>query len=305
MNTDLLKGLVTRLQAGFYTVQVKHQEVTCRLRGRFKKERLNEDIVAVGDWVEIQILEDGSGVIEDILPREKAFIRLAPSARGDYKQVLLANPDQVLLVFACSNPEPSLRMLDRFLVITEKQSIPVVIVANKVDLIGLEAAKDIFSLYADLGYRVLFTSAKKEINVDKLKALLTGKISALSGPSGVGKSSLLNRVQPGLGLGIGRLKDSAPKKGRHTTVVRQLFPLMDGGYVADMPGLRSLSFWDTEPEELDGYFREMRNLVSQCQFNDCRHMDEPGCAVKLAVENGTVHPHRYESYVRLRMGDDD
>jgi ribosome biogenesis GTPase / thiamine phosphate phosphatase len=305
MNTDLLKGLVTRLQAGFYTVQVDQNEVTCRLRGRFKKERLNEDIVAVGDRVEIQLLEDGSGVIEEILPREKAFIRLAPSARGDYKQVLLANPDQILLVFACANPDPSLRMLDRFLVITEKQSIPVVIVANKVDLIGPRAAEKIFSLYADLGYRVLFTSANKEINIEKLKSLLIGKISALSGPSGVGKSSLLNKVQPGLGLGIGRLKASAPKKGRHTTVVRQLFPLVDGGFVADMPGLRSLSFWDTEPEELDGYFREMRDLVSQCQFNDCRHLDEPGCAVKLAVENGKIHPHRYQSYVRLRLGDDD
>lgn len=305
MSTENLNGLVTRLQAGFYTVQVDQGEVTCRLRGRFKKSRINEDIVAVGDRVQIQLLDDGSGVIEDILPREKAFIRMAPSTRGDYKQVLLANPDQVLLVFSCANPDPSLRMLDRFLVITEKQSIPVVIIANKVDLVGLEKAKKIFSPYSSLGYDLLFTSAKKEINIEALKNLLIGKISALSGPSGVGKSSLLNKVQPGLGLGIGRLKDSSPKKGRHTTVVRQLFPLDEGGFVADMPGLRSLSLWDTEPEELDGYFKEMRDLVSECQFNDCRHIDEPGCAIKQAVQKGTIHPERYESYVRLRLGDDE
>lgn len=305
MNTGVLNGLVTRLQAGFYTVQVNNHEITCRLRGRFKKARINEDIVAVGDRVEIQLLEDGSGVIEEIHPREKAFIRMAPSTRGDYKQVLLANPDQVLLVFSCADPDPSLRMLDRFLVITEKQSIPVTIIANKVDLVGINAAHKLFSAYPGLGYDVLFTSAKKETNIEKLKNLLIGKISVLSGPSGVGKSSLLNKVQPELGLGIGRLKDSAPKKGRHTTVVRQLFPLDDGGFVADMPGLRSLSLWDTEPEELDGYFREMRDLVSECQFNDCRHIDEPGCAVKQAVEKGNIHPQRYESYVRLRLGDDD
>jgi len=304
MSETILNGLVTHLQGGFYTVHVNHNEITCRLRGRHKQDRLNEDIVAVGDRVDIQILEDGSGVIEEILPRTKAFIRLAPSTRGNYKQILLANPDQVLLVFSCANPEPSLRMLDRFLVITEKQKIPVIIVANKVDLIGIKSAKKLFSIYSELGYEVLFTSAKKMLNIDKLKERLIGKISALSGPSGVGKSSLLNRVQSKLGLSIGRLKNLS-KKGRHTTVVRQLFPLDEGGFVADMPGLRSLSLWDTEPEELDGYFPELRGLVADCRFNDCTHINEPDCAVIQAVADGKVHPLRYDSYVRLRLGDDD
>ena len=304
MTGNTLNGLVTRLQAGFYTVNVDHQEITCRLRGRHKKNRLNEDIVAVGDRVQIHLLEDGSGVIEVIHPREKAFFRMAPSARGEYKQILLANPDQVLIVFSCADPEPSLRMLDRFLVITEKQRIPVVIVANKVDLTGIRAAKKLFSVYPQLGYEMLFTSAKKKRNIDILKERLIGKISALSGPSGVGKSSLLNQVQPELGLCIGALKNSS-KKGRHTTVVRQLFSLKEGGFVADMPGLRSLSLWDTEPEELDGYFPEIRNLVAECRFNDCSHINEPDCAVKQAVADGKVHPHRYNSYVRLRLGDDD
>ena len=304
MTDNTLNGLVTRLQAGFYTVYVDNHEIVCRLRGRYKKIRLNEDIVAVGDRVRIHVLEDGSGVIEVIHPREKAFFRMAPSARGEYKQILLANPDQVLIVFSCADPEPSLRMLDRFLVITEKQNIPVVIVANKVDLTGIRAAKKLFAVYPQLGYEVLFTSAKKKRNIDTLKEYLIGKISAFSGPSGVGKSSLLNQIQPELGLCIGRLKNSS-KKGRHTTAVRQLFPLKEGGFVADMPGLRSLSLWDTEPEELDGYFREIRNLVKDCRFNDCSHINEPDCAVKQAVTDGKIHPHRYNSYVRLRLGDDD
>jgi len=305
MTDTKLNGLVTRLQAGFYTIQVDDREITCRLRGRHKKNRLNEDIVAVGDWAEIYLLKDGSGVIEEIHPREKIFFRMAPSARGEYKQILLANPDQVMLIFSCTDPEPSLRMLDRFLVITEKQNIPVVIVANKIDLVGIRAARKLFSEYPKIGYEMLFTSAKKKRNIDKLKKCLTGKISAFSGPSGVGKSSLLNQVQPNLGLSIGRLKKTSSKKGRHTTVVRQLFPLDEGGFVADMPGLRSLSLWDTEPEELDGYFPEIRGLVADCRFNDCSHINEPDCAVKQAVEDGKISTQRYDSYVRLRLGDDD
>jgi ribosome biogenesis GTPase len=209
---------------------------------------------------------------------------------------------KVVLVFSCANPDPSFRMLDRFLVITEKQQIPVVVVANKTDLIGIEAAKVLFAVYPELGYRVIFTSAKNETGVDELEQVLIGKISALSGPSGVGKSSLLNRIQPDLGLKIGALKESS-NKGRHTTVVRELIPLVGGGFVADMPGLRSLSLWDTQPEELDGYFPELRGLVENCQFSNCSHVSEPGCAVKQAVEAGKVNSQRYESYVRLRQGD--
>lgn len=299
-----MRGLVTRLQASFYTVDIDRKVITCRLRGKHKQSRQNEDIIAVGDWVEVTPLDDGTGVIEEIYPREKSFFRMAPTARGDYKQILLANPDQVVLVFSCANPDPSLRMLDRFLVITEKQEIPVLIIANKVDLIGMDAAEKLFSIYTDIGYDVLFTSAKSKLHIQMLKERLVGRISAFSGPSGVGKSSLLNQVQPDLGLRIGGLKDSS-KKGKHTTVVRELFPLNEGGYVADMPGLRSLSLWDTEPEELDGYFPELRTLVADCQFNDCTHIVEPGCAVKAAVENGAVSVQRYDSYVRLRTGDDD
>lgn len=302
MNTR--RGLVVRLQAGFYYVETEQGFVSSQLRGRFKKGAIEEDLVAVGDRVVISLLPDGSGVIEEVCERSGAFIRKAPSARGEYKQVLLANPDQIVLVFACAEPPPHLRMLDRFLVIAEKEEIPPLIVANKVDLVGLPEAKEIFDMYPPLGYEVIYTSIKTGQGVEALHQALIGKISALAGPSGVGKSSLLNAIQPQLGLQVGQVSDLT-SKGRHTTVVRTLFPLKDGGYVADMPGLRSVSLWDTEPEELDGYFPELRTLVAECRFNDCTHQMEPGCAVRQAVEDGRVNPERYESYLRMRAGEEE
>jgi len=303
MNPNERTGLVTRLQAGFYTVRADLAEYTCRIRGKLKKEMQNSTLVAVGDQVRFSVLPDRSGVIEEIFPRKKEFYRLSPGTLREFKQVLLANPEQVLLVFACAEPEPSLRMLDRFLVITEKQQIPEIIIANKVDLVGEKKAAEIFSLYTELNYRVLYTSAKQGFNIQSFHEVLKGKISALAGPSGAGKSSLLNCIQPGLGLRIGQVK-GATGKGKHTTVVRELIALEEDGFVADMPGPRTLSLWDTQPEELDGYFPELRGLVSGCLFSNCSHDSEPGCAVKLAVEEGRVHPARYESYIRMRIGDE-
>jgi ribosome biogenesis GTPase len=256
----------------------------------------------MGDLVKVSLQQDGTGSIEAVEERKRALIRSAPTARGDYKQVFLANPDQIVLVFSVSQPEPRLRMLDRFLVICEQQQIPVVIAANKVDLIGEDKARQLFSVYDDLGYPVLYTSATEEKSIDALRDALTGKLSGLVGPSGVGKSSLLNAVQPKLGLAVSHVSEST-SKGRHTTVVRRLFPLDQGGFVADLPGIRMLSLWDIEPEELDGYFPELSELVADCQFSDCTHVDEPGCAVKEAVEEGSVSPQRYESYLRMRYGE--
>jgi ribosome biogenesis GTPase len=240
-------------------------------------------------------------VIEEVEERERAIIRLDPRPQGDYQQVLLANADQAVFVFASAHPSPRLRMLDRFLVIAEKQRIPAVIIANKIDLV--EDAKEIFGLYETIGYPVLYSSTKTGAGIEELKQVLAGKISAFAGPSGAGKSSLLNAMQPGLGLAVNEIS-RVMDKGKHTTVIRQLFPLEGGGYIADTPGWKSLALWDTEPEELDGYFPELRDLVQHCQFNDCTHTHEPGCAVRRALEEGTIHPERYESYLRLRAGPD-
>lgn len=302
MNNSTQTGRVMRLQSGFYTIENETGSITCQLRGRLKKGRRTGDIVAVGDFVVYSCLQDGSGVIEEVLPRKQVFERLAPTARGDYRQIFLANAEQLVLVFACTQPDPSLRMLDRFLVIAEKQNIPPVIVVNKVDLIEIEQAREMFSIYPQLGYPVIFTSAETGFGVEELRQVLENNLSALAGPSGVGKSSLLNAIQPELGLAVNKISASTDK-GRHTTVVREMFPLKNGGYVVDLPGLRELALYDTEPEELDGYFPELRPLVADCQFSDCTHQDEPNCAVIAAIEDSRVSKERYVSYLRMRFGD--
>ena len=296
-----LRGLIIRSQSGFYTVETQDGLRVCQLRGRMKQGRRLGDLLAVGDWVQITPLPDGQGVINVIEPRQRMLVRMAPTPRGEYQQIIIANPDQAVLVFACARPEPRLGMLDRFLVIAEKQNIPVLIVANKVDLLTSVQAQALFERYADLGYALVYASARRGDGVEALRQRLVGRLSVLVGPSGVGKSSLLNAIQPGLGLSVREISQ-ATEKGKHTTVVRQLFALQGGGYVADTPGLKALALWDIQPEELDGYFPELSDLVADCQFSDCTHLHEPGCAVRAAVEQGQVHPQRYESYARMRLG---
>lgn len=308
-NTERLRGQIIRSQSGFFTVATPNGNYICQLRGKLKHGRREGDVAAVGDWVQITPLggQAGGGAfankqgrIELVEPRQRAFVRMAPSPRGLYQQVILANLDQVVLVFACAEPEPRWGMLDRFLVITEKQGIPAIIVANKVDLVGLPQAQEMFAPYPAIGYPVIFTSVELSLGIATLGQQLQGRLSLLTGPSGVGKSSLLNKIQPGLGLEV-RQVSQATSKGRHTTVVRQLVQLEGGGYVADTPGLKALALWDIQPEEIDGYFPELRPLVAECQFSDCTHLHEPGCAVRAAVERGEVHPRRYRSYLRMRF----
>jgi ribosome biogenesis GTPase len=292
-------GLIIKAQSGFFTVETGAGLVVCGLRGKLKQGKAIGDIAAIGDRVAISILADGSGVIDLVEERQQALVRLDPRPQGEYQQVLLANADQAVFVFACAHPSPKLRMLDRFLVIAEKQKISPIIVANKTDLVG--NANEIFGLYESIGYHVIYTSVNENRGVDELRETLAKKISALAGPSGVGKSSLLNVIQPGLGLAVNEIS-KVMDKGRHTTVTRQMFPLIGGGYVADTPGWKSLALWDTEPGEMDAYFPELAALVPECQFSDCTHVHEPGCAVLAGVTSGKVHPERYDSYLRLRAG---
>jgi ribosome biogenesis GTPase len=230
----------------------------------------------------------------------RSLSRKAPTPEGEYEQIIIANPDQAVLVFACAQPQPHLGMLDRYLVICEKQSLPALILVNKVDLIGLEQAQEIFEFYRPLGYPLLYVSAKSGFGLAELRQGLKGKISVFSGPSGVGKSTILKWLLPQWEREIGEVRRRV-SKGRHTTVVREMVPLPEGGYVADTPGLKALALWDIRPEELDGYFVEMRSLVQQCAFNDCTHLNEPGCAIRRAVDEGNIHPSRYQSYLRLRF----
>jgi ribosome biogenesis GTPase len=297
----MLNGLVIQYQSGFYIVETPSGTLTCQLRGRLKKGPRQGDLVALGDRVLVIPLDKTTGMIESVEPRTRLLSRLDPTPRGLYQQIIISNPDQAVFVFACADPAPHLGMLDRFLVICEKQGIPSLIVANKADLVTPGQAQALFGRYPVIGYPVIYTSARLRQGVDALHQHLTGKLSVLAGPSGVGKSSLLNAIQPGLGLAVREISQ-VTSKGRHTTVVRQLFPLLGGGYVADTPGLKALALWDIEAEELDGYFPDLRDLVSQCAFSDCTHDHEPGCAVLAAVQAGRVHPERYASYQRMRAG---
>jgi ribosome biogenesis GTPase len=293
---------VIRSQSGFFSVQTETGILVCKLRGRLKQGSREGDLVAIGDKVTISQIGEEEGLIESIEPRQRMISRMAPIARGEYEQIIIANPDQIVLVFACAQPEPKLRMLDRFLIITEQQQVPAVIVANKTDLVSEQAAESLFKHYADIGYTLIYSSVPEKRGLKQLKEILAGKISALAGPSGAGKSSLLNAIQPGLGLSIQNVSE-ATGKGKHTTVASELFALQSGGYVADTPGLKALALWDIEPEELDGYFPDISPLVAECQFSDCTHVHEPGCAVREAVERGIIHPNRYDSYLRLRFED--
>ena len=297
-------GFVIRSQAGYLTVRTSQGDIQTRLRGRLRQGRAEGDLVAVGDNVRIAIHEDGTGSIEEVLPRKSVFSRQLSGVSYGYQQIILANADLALLVFACTHPDPSLRMLDRFLVVAERAHIQAVIVVNKVDLMPLEQVDRLFNMYRSIGYDVIYASAVTGQGVEELRACMQGKLSTLAGPSGVGKSSLLNAVIPNLNLQVGALSEGVGRgKDRHTTQVRQLYPLEGGGYIADVPGLRTLALWDIQDEELDAYFREIAPLVPDCQFNDCSHRCEPGCAVRKAAESGQIDPRRYESYLRLRFGD--
>ncbi len=307
-----LEGLVISAKSGFFTVHTEQGDIVCRLRGRIKKKRLESGFATIGDRVVLQINEDQSGAITKILPRTSVIAREAKHTRTrrykDYNrreeaQLIVANPDQIILVFACANPSPKPRMLDRYLVVAEANNISVIICANKVDLVADADARAIFDPYKKLGYDVIYTSTVTGAGIDALAATLEGKVSALTGPSGVGKSSLLNVIQPGLGVAIGGVSD-ATTKGKHTTVHSQMFPLSTSGWIADTPGIRSLAIYDMEPDEIDAYFVEIADFVPDCEFSDCSHQHEPKCAVKAAVATGDISTLRYESYLAMRFGSD-
>lgn len=296
---------MVKAQSGFFTVETDDgRRVVSQIRGRLKKEKQDTVLVAVGDRVTVSIGEDGAGLIESVAERARVMSRARPapekrSLATDQEQVWVANPDQVVLVFSIRRPAPSLRKLDRFLVVAEMNDISALICVNKVDLVEPGEAEATFKMYEDIGYQVLYTSAVRGDAIAQLRQELQGKISVLTGSSGVGKTSLLNAVQPGLGLKI-REVSLATDKGLHTTRHVELVPLEFGGYVADTPGIRSLAVFDLEPGELDAYFREIAPLVTHCQFSDCTHRHEPNCAVLAALADGRLAAERYDSYLRLR-----
>ncbi|MES3035701.1 MAG: ribosome small subunit-dependent GTPase A [Gemmatimonadota bacterium] len=254
--------------------------------------------LAVGDEVRIELDDEGARwAISEIMPRRSQLARRAPG--GGYGQrIVAANVDQVLVVFAAANPEPHPRMIDRFLIIAEANDIAAHVVINKSDLVSPESVRLRFADYERAGYPVHVTSTTSGRGLEALRAVLEGRTTALSGPSGVGKSSLLNAMFHGLDLRVGEISQSV-NKGRHTTVGALLHPLPSGGFVVDTPGLREIGMWGLTAEHLDGYFPEFRPFFGQCRFADCVHVVEPGCAVREALARDEISPVRYDTYVRL------
>jgi len=315
-----MNGLVLSGTGGVWRVQRDDGGVVeASLRGRVKKSNagrradgsLRRDTIAsaaetlklaIGDRVTLEQDESGSTwAIAGILPRRSRLARRMPGG-GYGERVVAANVDQVVVVFAAANPEPHPRMLDRFLVIAEANGLAARIVINKVELVGgADVARERWRAYERAGYPVHYTSAKRIEGLDALHDALAGKVSVLTGPSGVGKSSLMNAIFPGLDLRVGEISESV-NKGRHTTVGGYLHPLPgpEGGYVADTPGLREVGMWALNPEALDRCFPELRPFLDECRFGDCTHRVEPDCAVRAALARGEVSEARYDSFLRLR-----
>jgi ribosome biogenesis GTPase len=298
--SDRHTGTVLSGTGGVWRVRADDGETRdASLRGRLKQE--GETLkLAVGDRVVLERDARGGDVwsIAEILPRHSRLARRSPSgAHGE--RVVAANLDQVVVVFAAAKPEPHARMLDRFLVIAEGNDLQARIVINKVELVGLDAARERWSLYERIGYPVHLTSVKADIGLGELGEVLQGRVSALTGPSGVGKSSLINALFPGIGLRVGEISESV-NKGRHTTVGASLHPIPAGGFVCDTPGLREVGLWGLPAGSADEFFPEFRPVLGQCRFADCAHDVEPGCAVRALVESGAASRERWESYLKLR-----
>jgi ribosome biogenesis GTPase / thiamine phosphate phosphatase len=296
-------GLVVRSTGSWYDVRADDGElIRSRVRGRFRlEERDVTNPVAIGDRVTLRLDPDGTGLITDLHERQNKLSRRAAGRRAEREQVIVANVDRAWCVQSSKMPAFNPGFVDRFLVMAEAYGIRAGLILNKVDLIvasdHAEAMAYWQGLYEGLGYPVLLTSATDGSGIEELRRWIAGHTSVVAGPSGVGKSSLLNAVDPDLALRTAEVSDKT-RKGRHTTTVSQLHEVA-GGYVADTPGIREFGVWDMTPEELSGYFVEMREYLGECHFQPCSHDHEPGCAVKAAVENGEIAPERYLSYLNI------
>jgi ribosome biogenesis GTPase len=303
-----MQGLITKSTGSWYQVQTPGGGVyDCRIKGKFRiKGITTTNPLAVGDVVDFELEpEQETGVITNLHPRKNYIIRksINLSKQG---QIIAANLDQALLVVTLASPRTSLGFIDRFLVTAEAYAIPAKLVFNKLDLFsgeGLEILAGYRAIYENIGYPCYEVSALDGTNIEQIKELLNDKVSLFSGHSGVGKSTLINALLPDLELRTSEVSEWSDK-GTHTTTFAEMFELPQGGFIIDTPGIRELGVIDIEKAELGRYFPEMRSRMQNCRFNNCRHINEPGCAVLEALENGEIELSRYESYLSIYNGND-
>lgn len=303
---ELKKGIVFRSTGSWYEVRDLETGgmVSCRLKGRFKIKNLKvTNPIAVGDHV---LFHPGENIIEDILPRENYVIRQSVH-KSAHAHLLAANVDQLILIVTIRSPKTSLGFIDRFLVTAETFRIPATLVFNKQDILDdeeLAYQDELIGLYTGLGYGCIKTSTYTLQGIEGLKTALEGKTSLVSGHSGVGKSSLLNTLQPDLDLATSEVSGFSDK-GVHTTTFAEMFEPEPGTRIIDSPGIKELGLIDIEKEELAHFFPEFRDLLGQCRFHNCLHINEPKCAVKNAVDEGEIYLSRYLSYLSMFENDDN
>ncbi len=319
-----LTGVVFKKSTGIYLVKAGNQSIPCAISNRLRKVLLypiadlssnphhrvqsvrdiqTVDPIAVGDEVVFTDAGDGSGMITEVLPRRSKLTRRAPGAKP-LEQVIVANVDRVVAVIAAAQPNPKWGMLDRYLASAEACELPALICITKMDALKAkhtDAVMEVVEDYQRIGYPVILTSAADGSGIEAMRNELAGQYSAFVGMSGVGKTTLLNAIQPGLGLRVGEINLNLDK-GRHTTTGLEMFPLDFGGGIVDTPGMKVFGFWDVESQDVALLFREMQPYVGQCRFGlDCQHDSEPGCTIKAAVELGEISQRRYESYLFIRQ----
>ncbi|MBE0687435.1 MAG: ribosome small subunit-dependent GTPase A [Anaerolineaceae bacterium] len=323
MNTNISSnrmGIVSFKSTSHCGVILDGKEYLCQVSSRIKQSqpekntdhqnqvsaRQMENLIVVGDRVNVLVGQGSQPMIIERLPRHNQLSRSTSSRPGGklIEQVLASNVDQIVTVFAAANPEPKWNLLDRYLVMAEAVELPVWIVITKTDLVeqghAIEQMNQQLAVYQKIGYPVLLTSSLQQKGIDELRSMFKEKNSVLIGKSGVGKTSLLNALMPGLDYRVSTVNEITGK-GRHTTSAMRMLPLDESTTLIDSPGTREFGLWDIDPDDLDWYFKDMRPYLGNCKFKlDCQHEDEPGCAVRQAVVNGHIDPRRYRSYLRLK-----
>lgn len=303
-----MRGLVTKSTGSWYTVQDENgRHVECRIKGKFRTKGIRTtNPIAVGDWVDFQMEPDqDSAIIIALEPRRNYIIRKSINL-SKQTQIIGANLDQAMLIVTLASPPTSLGFIDRFLVTAEAYDIPAILVFNKLDLFseeGLEVLADYMDLYERIGYPCYAVSARQGDGMEDIRLLLQNKTTLISGHSGVGKSTFVNAVSPEAELRTGAISDWSDK-GKHTTTFAEMIDLSFGGKIIDTPGIRELGIVDIEKEELSHFFPEMRARLNECRFHNCRHINEPGCVILQALEQGDIEPSRYDSYLSIYNNQD-